>query len=333
MTSPLFGQDRIQRSLDLLYQRDRLPQSLLIAGSKGCGKLTLAKALAQLLLCERAHESKRDPLTSCGTCHQCLVVSAGNHPDVFLVNGEEKDEGDTQAIRGLLSQLAHVPFSGSRRVIILKEVQKLPQQALNALLKSLEEPRPSTFFILTSSQPAKLISTIRSRCQQWDFDELKFSDFNRALSARSNPAWDILEQMQKEALYYICDGCPGQAEELLQELPLWKELTHNIQRIEKDGRVFAISYAQELATQKDRLPLLLRFLRAIARKKMKESSDTLDRTRCAVLLQNLIIADYAISDRHMNATTVLSSVFDAFATSKSQAIPFDSSFLISETLV
>jgi len=159
---------------------DRLPHALLIHGARGTGKLALAEAIAQLLLCEAA-DAARKP---CGTCEGCRWLRAGSHPDFRRVEPEAlareplaEEEGDAPAKKGKPSTEVKVEqvrelagflnlrsHRGRLRVALVHPAEDMNPNAANALLKGLEEPPAGAVFLLVSHRPARLLPTIRSRC-------------------------------------------------------------------------------------------------------------------------------------------------------------------------
>ena len=143
--------------------QQRIPQALLITGSKGLGKQQLAERFVYALLCEQVQDNGH----GCGRCHSCLLLNAQTHPDFMLV---QPDEGKTgiaiDQIRGLITKLALKPQFERYRVVILNPADKMNNAAANAFLKCLEEPNERTVLVLVSDKQHKLPATIRSRCQQ-----------------------------------------------------------------------------------------------------------------------------------------------------------------------
>lgn len=157
----------------LLDRKAGLPHALLLHGPRGIGKLAFARALAQTLLCE-------SPLTNgdaCGRCGACTWFLNGGHPDFCqtepaAVSEDETDDTErkkttitVQQIRALAGFVNVSSQRGGVKVVVLHPAEALNANAANALLKSLEEPPPRTYFLLVSSRPHQLLPTIRSRCQ------------------------------------------------------------------------------------------------------------------------------------------------------------------------
>lgn len=141
----------------------RLAHALLLTGPEGLGKGLFARRLANLLVCEQPTSEGE----ACGSCHACHLVRGGSHPDIKLIEPEEPGKQlKVDAIRELGSQSVLTAQAGGYRVFILEPADAMNAAAANALLKTLEEPVPSSLLVLVSSRPHALPATIRSRCQQ-----------------------------------------------------------------------------------------------------------------------------------------------------------------------
>lgn len=159
---------------------DRLPHAILLIGPEGLGKAALGEKLAYLLLCESPNGH-----AACGKCQSCHWLNGGNHPDFRLVrpdSDEDGEEGGAEKSRkrgpGIIRidqirELESFVFVGShrmgRRVVMVNEADAMNVAAANALLKVLEEPPPSVYFLLISSRQRLLLPTIRSRCRSLAF--------------------------------------------------------------------------------------------------------------------------------------------------------------------
>jgi len=159
----------------LQARREQLPHSLLLIGQKGLGKFDLARQFAASLLCEQP----RADGVACGKCLACNWYAQGNHPDSRLLQPEamgdevELEEGKKKPsqqitidqVRGLDEFLNVGTHRGGLRIVVVNPTEAMNRNTANALLKTLEEPAPSTLFLMVSSEPMRLLPTIRSRCQ------------------------------------------------------------------------------------------------------------------------------------------------------------------------
>ena len=157
--------------------RGRLPHAILIQSGEGLGEFEFAQACAESLLCEKPKPDRQ----ACGICHACSWFSQGSHPDFRLLVPEsmtpETQEGSTEPgkkkrsdqilidqVRELAGFLAVGTHRGGLRVILVYPAEAMNANTQNALLKNLEEPPPSTVFLLVATQPERLLATVRSRC-------------------------------------------------------------------------------------------------------------------------------------------------------------------------
>lgn len=151
--------ESIWRRLSAQIAADRLPHGLLIAGPEHSGKSRLVELLATQLLCQGDRPA-------CGECAQCRLLQAGTHPDLLLVSLEESRQIKVEQIRDLIDWAMQTAQQGGRKLSVIRPADKLNLQAANALLKVLEEPPPDTVICLVTSQPSRLLPTLRSRCQK-----------------------------------------------------------------------------------------------------------------------------------------------------------------------
>lgn len=145
--------------LDQQISDGRLPHALLLAGPAESGKKRFADALCRRLLCEQ-------PDQVCGVCSQCRLIAAGTHPDLLEVTLEDSKQIKVDQIRDLSAWAWQTASQGGYKVCIINPAHALNVQGANALLKSLEEPPAKTVICLVSDQPARLLATLRSRCQR-----------------------------------------------------------------------------------------------------------------------------------------------------------------------
>ena len=173
--------------------RDTLPPALIFAGPAGVGKFATAVALAQALNCERPVRGEGLAVDSCGTCHTCvrigrLLSRPGQGPSaldcVLVLAPDEKGSIKVGPTREIIDKTGYRPLEGRRRVVVVDEADALEVSAQNALLKVLEEPPPSTVFVLVTSRPDALLATIRSRCPRLRFGLLSTDEMVEALVDR-----------------------------------------------------------------------------------------------------------------------------------------------------
>jgi DNA polymerase-3 subunit delta' len=161
------------RLIDLLSRSvagATLPPSLLFAGPAGVGKHLTALAVAQALNCINPTKGSglraQGTIDACGVCPACTRIARGVHPDVLFVSPGESGAIKIDQVRDVVDRAQYRPFEGRRRVVIIDEADALVTAAQNALLKTLEEPTPSSVFILVTARPDMLLPTVLSRCPQ-----------------------------------------------------------------------------------------------------------------------------------------------------------------------
>jgi len=177
----VLGHERIRDLLGRALVAGRLPPALLFVGPRGVGKRTLALAVARALLCPDG-ASLGD---ACGKCPACHRTSKGLHPDLFLA----EPEGATltlkiERVRDLVREIDARPFEAAARAVLIDDAHTMTEQAQNALLKSLEEPPPTSHVFLVTPSPQTLLPTIRSRCQTLRLGPLPAALLEATLSER-----------------------------------------------------------------------------------------------------------------------------------------------------
>jgi len=196
---------------------NRLPHALLFSGGRGFGKAALARQLAHSLLCQAPAADG----TPCGQCHACSLLAAGSHPDLMWVEPAEPGKAiPVDHIREVGGFLALKGQYGGRQIVVIDPAEAMNRFAANSLLKTLEEPTDDALLILITSRPSLLLPTIRSRCQQVNFQRP-----DAALAGQ----W-LQQQLGTDAevptLLALSDGAPLEALRLQQEggLVLRREL-------------------------------------------------------------------------------------------------------------
>lgn len=149
-------------------QAGRIVHALLLVGPHGSGKRTMARLMAQAMVCSSADKP-------CGACPACKRFLAGSHPDVKVVRPEKKTIG-VDEVRDLIDALALKPYEGDRHIVLIEQADRLTPSAQNALLKTLESPSGEVMFFLITDAPGALLETIVSRCQTVRFSDLSVED-------------------------------------------------------------------------------------------------------------------------------------------------------------
>ena len=178
------GQEHIVKTLKNALATGKLAHAYLFAGPRGTGKTTMAKLLAKALNCDQGIGCQ------CNECKNCKAIIDGTHPDVLELDAASNNGVDE--IRDLIDKVKYGTILGRYKVYIIDEVHMLSTGAFNALLKTLEEPPEHVIFILATTEPHKILPTILSRCQRYDFTKLSDKDIKNRLK-------DVLE---KEGVAY-----------------------------------------------------------------------------------------------------------------------------------
>ena len=207
----VIGQDHITKTLKSAIQSNKLAHAYLFSGPQGVGKTSCARILAKALNCQQGPTQH-----PCGACPACLKIAEGRSLDVIEIDGASNRGIDE--IRSLRENVKFAPLNGKFKVYIIDEVHMLTPEAFNALLKTLEEPPPFVTFIFATTQPQKVLPTILSRCQRFDFvriPNLKVIEKLKEIAADEKLAVgeDVFLAIAKAA-----NGCMRDAESILDQL-------------------------------------------------------------------------------------------------------------------
>jgi DNA polymerase-3 subunit gamma/tau len=194
------GQHAITSTLKNAIKTDHLAQAFLFCGSRGVGKTTSARILAKTINCFNRSEN----IEACDQCDSCQSFNTGNSLNVYELDAASNNSVDD--IRALIDQVRVAPQLGNHKIYIIDEVHMLTNQAFNAFLKTLEEPPKHAIFILATTEKHKIIPTILSRCQIFDFNRIKVKDIADHLGSIA-----IKEEItaEPEALHLIAQKADG----------------------------------------------------------------------------------------------------------------------------
>ena len=170
----LVGQDAIKQTLLNSLITGKISHAYLFSGPRGTGKTSVARLFAKALNCEKGVGH------ICNECSNCIAINEGSHPDVVEIDAASNSGVDE--VRSLIEQVKYSPIKGAKKVYIIDEVHMMTNSAFNALLKTLEEPPEYCVFILCTTEPYKLLPTILSRCQRYEFKKISDDDLKKLLT-------------------------------------------------------------------------------------------------------------------------------------------------------
>ena len=228
------GQEHIVKTLKNALATGKIAHAYLFAGPRGTGKTTMAKLFAKALNCEEGIGHQ------CNTCKNCVSITEGNHPDVLELDAASNNGVDE--IRELIDKVKYGTILGRYKVYIIDEVHMLSASAFNALLKTLEEPPEHVIFILATTEPHKILPTILSRCQRYDFDKVSEYDIKERLKAvLANENVEYVEDAV-ELIVSLADGGMRDALSILE-----KVLAYSQNRLVVDDvlAIFALESKEE----------------------------------------------------------------------------------------
>ena len=267
----LIGHERPVRLLKAMLAGDRLPHGLLISGPTGVGKRTLALALARAVNCL----SSDRPVDACEACLSCRKIEKGTHPDVEELAPEGKARViKVDQVRELRSRFSYKPYEGRYRVFVIREADRMGEEAANALLKTLEEPPPQSLLVLTSPEESDLLPTILSRCMR-----LHLSPLNRDVVMAWLERERGLSGPRTRLLAAMSGGCLGRVTNPDPDA-LWEkrdEVIRRLKGLDPRGPETAVSWAEELAADKEAWPEVFGLMRFWYRDRMVLAGGGADR--------------------------------------------------------
>lgn len=221
------------------YHSNRLPHALLLTGPEGIGKFEFATQLVQTLLCDK-NNSGNEEFTGefqisppCGKCNGCQLLAAGTHPDSYTIRPESDGKQiKIDSIREINRFVSLTSQFAPLQIVIISPAEAMNRSSANALLKTLEEPRPGKLIVLVSSQPSRLLPTVRSRCQQIIFP---LPESQQALSWLAAQDIANTDHSMHQRLLALAGGAPLLALQYLNQgkLELYTQLLQSFEKLSK----------------------------------------------------------------------------------------------------
>ena len=253
--SEVVGQEYIIKTLVNAIRNKKIAHAYLFAGPRGTGKTTIAKLFAKAINCDHFQGE------SCDNCPNCRAYLEGNHPDIIELDAASNN--GVENVREIIEQVPYAPLLGKYKVYIIDEVHMLSASAFNALLKTLEEPPAHVIFILATTDPQKVIPTVLSRCQRYNFSKISTYEIKKRtceiLKAENIP----YEEKAVEEIARMAEGGMRDALSILEQCLAYSPDSLKLEDVEQIFGLTSVPEEVELFLQihRNRVSEVIRRLR------------------------------------------------------------------------
>lgn len=234
------GQKFIVQTLKNAVEQNKTAHAYLFCGPRGTGKTSIAKIFAKAMNCTGNGDHR-----PCMKCENCLAITDGTHPDIVEIDAASNN--GVEEVRNLIEKVKYAPIKGKYKIYIIDEVHMMSSGAFNALLKTIEEPPEHIIFILATTEPQKVLPTIISRCQRYDFMKVPSTDIVQKLKSGLEKENIRCEEEVLQMIAQLSDGGMRDA---------WSILDQCIAYAQNDIQVHHINEIYGLLTVKEKMSLL-----------------------------------------------------------------------------